>query len=255
MSILKKILHAVYYFGNLPEEKVNFHQKIIRDTEWASVRHYMKEGSLFLDVGCGTGYSLKKAKEDLGCKCFGVDPVPNRSGVHFNNNDLLNISEAIAEKLPFRNKSFDIVFSSHVLAHVSDQSAALQEMKRVLKDNGILVLSVPTATMAYIRFISMVLFTTHQRIARVLLKPFINTGNMRFKHIFLPPSNSNPDNTILRDLFNYRLKNWSKIIVKEFTIKKVVFPGLYLYPDFIVQLSEIKKFNKYSSSYFFICEK
>lgn len=45
----------------------------------------------------------------------------------------------VLERLPFKDETFDVVFSSQVLTHLGDQSIpALKEMRRVLKSGGIL---------------------------------------------------------------------------------------------------------------------
>jgi SAM-dependent methyltransferase len=50
---------------------------------------------------------------------------------------------ASAELLPFPDAVFDLVLSQEVLEHVRDPFQAVREMKRVLKDGGILYLQVP----------------------------------------------------------------------------------------------------------------
>lgn len=47
------------------------------------------------------------------------------------------------QKLPFADASYDIVFASHVLEHVSDDAAAISEIRRILRPSGIAVLPVP----------------------------------------------------------------------------------------------------------------
>lgn len=47
------------------------------------------------------------------------------------------------ENLPFSNSTYDFVFASHVLEHVSNDKKAIQEIFRILKPNGIAVLPVP----------------------------------------------------------------------------------------------------------------
>ena len=252
---MNKILHKILYFGNLPADKVNIHQKNIRDAEWEAVKKYIHPNSLFLDVGCGIGYNLQRAMKDFNCKCVGIDPDPGSRGVRYDDDSKLDIYIGLAETLQFKDKKFDVVFSSHVLEHVSDKKLSLREMKRVLKDDGIIIIGVPTATMACIRLISMLLFTTHHRIAKVLLNPFIKDKGTRFIHMFFPPSHGNPDKTILEDILEYRIVKWSSIISSELKVVDVVLPGLYFYPDYIIQLNSMKKSDKYSSSSFFICKK
>ncbi|MEG3639971.1 class I SAM-dependent methyltransferase [Magnetococcus sp. PR-3] len=46
-------------------------------------------------------------------------------------------------KIPLRDKSVDLLFASHVLEHIQDDQLALNEVKRVLKDDGAAILPVP----------------------------------------------------------------------------------------------------------------
>jgi SAM-dependent methyltransferase len=45
--------------------------------------------------------------------------------------------------LPFRDGYFDVVYASHVLEHISDDGAAIREVRRVLRPGGFAVLPVP----------------------------------------------------------------------------------------------------------------
>ena len=46
-------------------------------------------------------------------------------------------------RLPLRSASFDVVICLHVLEHVADDATALQEMRRVIRPGGTLLLQVP----------------------------------------------------------------------------------------------------------------
>ena len=46
-------------------------------------------------------------------------------------------------KIPFKEKSFDLVLSMQVLEHIMDDKKALQDLISVTKDNGTLIISVP----------------------------------------------------------------------------------------------------------------
>jgi SAM-dependent methyltransferase len=45
--------------------------------------------------------------------------------------------------LPFNDKSYDLVFASHVLEHIRDDKRAIQEIRRVLAPGGMAILPVP----------------------------------------------------------------------------------------------------------------
>jgi ubiquinone/menaquinone biosynthesis C-methylase UbiE len=102
------------------------------------------EPPLVLDVGCGTGYLLRRlaASYRSGRGLFGVDPAPSmieeaRRGT---DDERLRFLPAVAERLPFRDGSFDLVVSTTSFDHWSDQRAGLRECARVLVPGGRLVL-------------------------------------------------------------------------------------------------------------------
>ncbi|MGB3019514.1 MAG: class I SAM-dependent methyltransferase, partial [Ignavibacteria bacterium] len=55
----------------------------------------------------------------------------------------VKLSKAPGEKIPFEDKFFDKILCSEVVEHVLDPREVLKEMSRVLKDDGILSLSIP----------------------------------------------------------------------------------------------------------------
>jgi SAM-dependent methyltransferase len=47
------------------------------------------------------------------------------------------------QNLPFEDNIYDFVFASHVLEHIPNDGKALQEIRRILKPNGVAILPVP----------------------------------------------------------------------------------------------------------------
>ena len=253
---MKSLLLRIYNYPKLSNEKTNYHQKTARDTEWSEVKKYIKKG-MFLDVGCGAGYSMYKAQQELNCEVFGIDPDPLGHGVgrresNFNI-DIKNIKTAFSENIPFADNTFDTVFSSHVLEHVVDVTQTLQEIKRVMKNDGTLVIGMPTATMALINWITQFIFTTHTKLVNVLFSKIINTGKTKWWEIIVPVSHTDPNIPIFYDLKHYKVSNWKKLIEAEFEIEKIVLPCLYPYPEYR-QLFKLRKLSNFSSSVFFICK-
>ncbi len=60
--------------------------------------------------------------------------------ININNISLLACQ---AEELPFADESFDLVFSAFVLEHVNSKKRTVNEIKRVLKKNGLAIAMVP----------------------------------------------------------------------------------------------------------------
>ncbi|MFA5047543.1 MAG: class I SAM-dependent methyltransferase [Patescibacteria group bacterium] len=94
-----------------------------------------------LDLGCGNGdnsfyYSRR------GWQVTGVDIDVSVAKARY---PKLNFLTMAAERLDFPDHSFDEVQSRDVLEHVDDLPLAIEEIYRVLKIGGRLVVSVPTA--------------------------------------------------------------------------------------------------------------
>ena len=102
-----------------------------------------------LDVGCGDGYLLHVVANGLSrCVC-GVDP--NYLGVRLARQQLSrhmysgtwSVNVASGDHLPFPDASFDAVMLADVIEHLEEPKPVLAETDRVLRANGVLLLSTP----------------------------------------------------------------------------------------------------------------
>lgn len=117
------------------------------------------QGKKILDVGFGSG-GVAIAFNQAGAEVFGVDVDPELKEVAernlFQNNAKANLKIYNGTEFPFEDNYFDYVTSSSVLEHVSFPEKVLDEMLRVLKPNGRVLLTLPnryypkeTHTLAY----------------------------------------------------------------------------------------------------------
>jgi ubiquinone/menaquinone biosynthesis C-methylase UbiE len=96
-----------------------------------------------LDVGCGTGALLRELIVRVPyCEAYvGLDPAPSMIAVARRGSDArITFVQAAAESLPFPDASFDLVVSSTSFDHWADQRAGVEELARVVADNGRVVL-------------------------------------------------------------------------------------------------------------------
>ena len=90
-----------------------------------------------LDIGAGTGDFLAFVKQN-GWQTIGSEPSQKAREIAINKGvDFVN------ETSELDNQSFDIITMWHVLEHVSDLEKQIQELKRLLKPNGTLIVAVP----------------------------------------------------------------------------------------------------------------
>lgn len=75
----------------------------------------------------------------------GLDRLPNFETLNIFDGKDVDYIHNLAEKLPFDNDSFDIIYASHVLEHVPwyMQKDIFKELFRILKVNGVLEVWVP----------------------------------------------------------------------------------------------------------------
>ncbi|MBW2992875.1 class I SAM-dependent methyltransferase [Candidatus Woesearchaeota archaeon] len=92
-----------------------------------------KQNETLLDVGCGTGICT-----DWNCRCTGIDPSKGLIKEAKKKYKNIKFIVAPAEKIPFKEHSFDYVISVTALHLCQDIDKALDEIKRVGKNNLIL---------------------------------------------------------------------------------------------------------------------
>jgi len=97
----------------------------------------IEKGGKVLDLGCGG--------EKLHAQMVGVDIRRNgQMGVGANHNKPSATDvEADVIDLPFDSATVDAILAKHLLEHIIDPVVAIKEWKRVLKNNGALVILCP----------------------------------------------------------------------------------------------------------------
>jgi len=104
------------------------------------IKMYVQKKDLsLLDVGCGTGKNMEEFSR-FG-EVWGVD-ISDEALLFCKKRNLLKVKRGEAEHLPFEEKSFDVVSALDVLEHVDDVRS-IREIKRVLKDDGYVIITVP----------------------------------------------------------------------------------------------------------------
>lgn len=159
----------------------------IRKDEFALIEKSL-DGRRFncaLEIGCGDGTQsimLMRICDDLiSTDIDSRDISPERLAK-------LDFKAVSADDLPFPDNHFDLIFSSNVLEHVESIDKAIEEMSRVLKDDGIMIHVLPNATWKYLQLILWIPFRFKILIARIF-------GRKKIKKALVPEFGSPKDET------------------------------------------------------------
>lgn len=140
--------YAKYLLNKTREDYNRIAEQFSRSREfvWEELNYlakYAEDGDKVLDIGCGNGRLLqifKNKKIDY----TGIDSSEKLIVIAKEKHSSVKFLTADALNLPFEDNSFDKVFSIAVLHHIPSKELRLkflEEAKRVLKPNGLLVLT------------------------------------------------------------------------------------------------------------------
>jgi SAM-dependent methyltransferase len=93
-----------------------------------------------LDIGCGTGEFLSRSKQH-GFKAEGIEPSDSAKQQAIENFSLSVNGEEHLKTL--KSKSYDFITLWHVLEHVYHLNDRMAELKRLIKDEGHIIIAVP----------------------------------------------------------------------------------------------------------------
>ncbi len=92
----------------------------------------VKKTDRLLDIGCGTGISTNFFK----CNSTGIDP-----GRKLLKKGKGNLIYGKAEKLPFKEKTFDVILCITAIHNFDDPEKAIKEILRIKKDKSTVVMT------------------------------------------------------------------------------------------------------------------
>lgn len=129
-------------------------------------KKYLKKDTKVLHFAPEVGIS--KLFTDAKCDYHPVDIAPERYSC------FPNISKADITEIPFDDNTFDMIFAIHILEHVENDTKALNELYRVLKPGGTILLQTPHSDQIEETFTDPFAKTTEQQI-----KAYVEEGHVR----------------------------------------------------------------------------
>lgn len=138
----KKVLYEKIWQNKISQKddiQVNRHREALKE---------IVPGHRFLDIGCGNGvlsFMVKKKFDHV----YGIDgSVTALQKMKANGGGIPILTDLDGDLLPIADRSMDMVSCLDVMEHVFDPEKLITEVYRVLKRNGIFILTTPN-----IRFI------------------------------------------------------------------------------------------------------
>ena len=115
-------------------------ERILREYRIRKILRHIKSWQNVCDIGCGKHMVLLKKINEISKNCVGVDkkiPPINYSNIKIKQFD-------IEDRIPMEDDSFDTVTLLAVLEHLDCEKRIIKEIYRILRPNGILLITVPT---------------------------------------------------------------------------------------------------------------
>lgn len=134
-------MNNTYFKNDLYWEK-HLNQKLEDDIWIKEYKEYFNGQGKCLDLGCGIGqYSKELIDYGYVVTSADISLIALEKVKEFNSN---TIRIDMNEKMPFNDKSFDLVFANLSIHYFSDNDTKklMLEIKRILKDGGLFIGSV-----------------------------------------------------------------------------------------------------------------
>lgn len=117
----------------------------IKESIVSFLKEFLQDGQNILDIGCGFGVLLNLLKKNNNINVFGIElnNLEVEAAKEYFNLDLFHGSlEQFCLSVENKNK-FDIIIMHHTFEHLPNPSEILEQIKELLKENGLLHIAVP----------------------------------------------------------------------------------------------------------------
>ena len=133
--------------------KIAHRDKEVLIKQFGSTYEYIPDSSKVLDVGCSSGYYGELLKKEKKCIVWGIDVNKNDLSEAKKKLDkvfLLNLENGHWPEILTKER-FDVIFFGDVIEHLIDPKNILKKFKKLLKPNGVMIISVPNIAHLSIR--------------------------------------------------------------------------------------------------------
>lgn len=138
----------------------NYYQRGIKENCFQWYWHKYKFKNVFqmicfspkniLDVGCHSGWFLNEVSQCFSnAKCSGIDIYSEAINYGKKIYPHINFKISDAHRIPFSSKRFDLLLCTEVLEHVNSPREVLKEIRRVVKDDGKVIIEIDSGSLLF----------------------------------------------------------------------------------------------------------
>ncbi len=143
----KELYGNLYYYFDRESDKMNIN-KAVEQFKIVELYSAKTRGKL-LEIGCAKGFFLKIAR-DNGWETQGID-ISDYACKYARERFGLNVIEGTLEDIDLPEKCFDLITLWDTVEHFRDPQKALGKIKRLLKDDGMLVIETPNINSVFFK--------------------------------------------------------------------------------------------------------
>jgi ubiquinone/menaquinone biosynthesis C-methylase UbiE len=202
--------------------------------------HPNMESPTILDFGCGCGRMVRFLNNTSASKTIHACEVnPDHVGWCRDNLNNVKVSQCdVLPPLPYQDQMFDLIYGLSVFTHLSESHAAqwLSEMKRVLKRDGILIVTIHGLTALNTikdSTLHQQMFNLNSELAGQTIEKFQKKPFVYFKYdqntIELAKAGDEYGNAFIHP--DYIYENWAKA---GFKVLEVISGGLRNWQDIVI---------------------
>ena len=158
-------------------------------------------GQTLLDIGCGTGYFTRHFSS-AGLKVTGLDPDAAMLDFASQQSKNINYLQAVAEEIPYPNKSFDYVCAITSLCFVENPVQAISEMWRVT-DKKLLLGLLNKNSLLYLQKHDKAGYTSARWDSRCDIENWLHIANIEPAEITFYSAINIPSSSIVARLIEY----------------------------------------------------
>ncbi len=228
-----------------------------------------------LEIGGGAGWQAKKLSE----KGFNVESIEISDSM-YKDQRMWPILEYDGENIPFKDNTFDVVFSSNVIEHIKNQNKVQKEIHRVLKINSLAIHLVPTSQWRFLTIVNHYPFML-KTFFSIFFKKILKSGDEQndqekyalnfiknisiftlIKNIILAPLHGETGVCSISELHYFSKKSWTKLLkshkwkIEDYSTNELFYSG-YMILGEKLSMRKRKKLSKYfgSSCHIFVLRK